>query len=86
MIKTVLIPFSVGLALFLFGLSLMRRGLDGITGPRLTQLLASCTRTPVHGFVTGTAVTGILQSSSAVTVASWAWLTRARSPSPPPSG
>ncbi|HEY8342282.1 MAG TPA: Na/Pi symporter [Calditerricola sp.] len=69
MIKTVLIPFSVGLALFLFGLSLMRRGLDGIAGPRLTQLLASCTRTPVHGFVTGTAVTGILQSSSAVTVA-----------------
>ncbi|MFO7247829.1 MAG: Na/Pi symporter [Bacillota bacterium] len=69
MIKAVLIPFSVGLALFLFGLTILRRGLDGFAGPRPARLLATCTRTPLHGFLTGTAVTGILQSSSAVTVA-----------------
>ncbi|GAB7386313.1 Na/Pi cotransporter family protein [Bacillaceae bacterium] len=62
------IPFSVGLALFLFGLELMRIGLQRIAGERMQAVLTRFTKTPWHGFLTGMLATMLLQSSSAITV------------------
>lgn len=68
MMREILIPLSVGLMIFLFGLQLMRRGLNALAGDRLQRVLLRFTKTPLRGFITGTIATGFLQSSSAVTV------------------
>lgn len=68
MMKDIIIPLAVGLTLFLFGMQLMRIGMHNLAGNHIQNVLARFTRTPVHGFLTGTLATMILQSSSAVTV------------------
>ena len=57
-----------GLALFLYGMDGMSRAIQQGAGKRLRSLLARCTANPAAGFVTGMAVTAVVQSSSAVTV------------------
>jgi phosphate:Na+ symporter len=66
--KELLIPFSIGLTLFLFGLQLMRIGLDRLSGERLQEWLLRFTNTKNKAFFTGIFSTALLQSSSAVTV------------------
>ena len=57
-----------GLALFLFGMSLMGQALERRAGSRLRSLLEQMTGRPIIGFLTGLGVTAIIQSSSATTV------------------
>lgn len=57
-----------GLALFLYGMSLMSTGLERIAGGKLEGILKKMTSTPLKGLALGVVITGIIQSSSAVTV------------------
>lgn len=57
-----------GLALFLFGMSLMGTGLEKSAGNKLKGLLERLTSKKLNGFLMGVAVTAIIQSSSATTV------------------
>lgn len=57
-----------GLAMFLFGMSVMGDGLEKSAGSRLKIILAELTSSPLRGFVLGLVVTAVIQSSSATTV------------------
>lgn len=57
-----------GVALFLFGMSLMGEGLKLVAGNKLESFLYKMTNTPLKGVALGTAVTSVIQSSSATTV------------------
>ena len=57
-----------GLALFLFGMSVMGDGLEKSAGSKLKTILERLTSSPVRGFFLGLAVTAVIQSSSATTV------------------
>lgn len=54
--------------MFLFGMLLMGDGLKKAAGAKLEQLLYKLTNTPLKGVLLGTAVTSVIQSSSATTV------------------
>ena len=58
-----------GLAMFLYGMDRMSRALQRAAGDAMKRLLARLTATPLLGILTGLAVTAVLQSSSAATVA-----------------
>lgn len=58
-----------GLGLFLMGMWLMTEGLKRAAGDALRAILERWTSNPARGFVTGLALTGAVQSSSAVTMA-----------------
>lgn len=57
-----------GIALFMFGMSLMGDGLKKVAGNRLELFLAKLTNTPLKGILLGTGVTAVIQSSSATSV------------------
>ena len=57
-----------GVALFLYGMSLMGDGLKRVAGNQLELVLYKLTNTPIKGVLLGTIVTAIIQSSSATTV------------------
>ncbi len=58
-----------GLGLFLLAVSMITDGLKAAAGDALRGMLANWTRSPAHGILTGLTMTAIVQSSSAVTVA-----------------
>lgn len=58
-----------GLGLFLLAVGMLTEGLRLAAGDRLRTILANSTRTPLHGVASGMTVTAVVQSSSAVTVA-----------------
>ena len=58
-----------GLGLFLIGMRLMTDGLRHAAGPALRDILGTWTRTPLRGLFSGFLITALVQSSSAVTVA-----------------
>lgn len=58
-----------GLGLFLLGVSMITDGLKLAVGSRLRNVLAHSTRTTWHGIMSGFILTGLVQSSSAVTIA-----------------
>ncbi len=62
------LTFVSGLALFLFGMKTMGIGLEKVSGGKLESILEKMTNTRFKGLILGTIVTGIIQSSSAVTV------------------
>ena len=57
-----------GLCLFLFGMNLMGDALERRAGSGLRTLLSRLTSNRILGFLTGLAVTAVIQSSSATTV------------------
>lgn len=57
-----------GLALFIYGMTLMSEGLKKAAGERLRKILETVTRNPFIGVLVGTIVTAVIQSSSATTV------------------
>ena len=57
-----------GVALFLFGMTLMGQALERRAGGRLRSLLGKMTTGRLAGFFTGLGVTAVIQSSSATTV------------------
>ncbi|HHY20639.1 MAG TPA: Na/Pi cotransporter family protein [Bacilli bacterium] len=68
MVQELFSLFAVFIAMFLFGMMIMRTGLENLSKNKLEKWLASLTATPLLALLTGTVVTAILQSSSAVTV------------------
>ena len=57
-----------GVALFLFGMSLMGDGLKKVAGNKLELVLYRLSSTPIKGVLLGTGVTAVIQSSSATSV------------------
>ncbi len=57
-----------GLAFFLYGMNLMGKGLETLSGSRLQGILEKMTSSTVKGVLLGLVVTAIIQSSSATTV------------------
>lgn len=58
-----------GVGLFLLGMSMLTDGLKLAAGDGLRAILRGWTRTPARGLISGALLTGLVQSSSAVTVA-----------------
>jgi phosphate:Na+ symporter len=58
-----------GLGLFLMAVNMITNGLKLAAGRELRSILSKWTRSPAHGIFTGLSITAIVQSSSAVTVA-----------------
>ena len=63
-----LISLLGGVALFLFGMSLMGSGLKKVAGNRMELLLYRLTSNPIKGVLLGVGVTAVIQSSSATSV------------------
>lgn len=57
-----------GIALFLFGMTLMGDGLKKVAGNKLEMILWKLSSNPIKGVLLGTIVTAVIQSSSATTV------------------
>lgn len=57
-----------GLALFLYGMDVMGKGLEKVSGSGLEKILKKITDNPVKGVLLGALVTAVIQSSSATTV------------------
>ena len=57
-----------GLAMFLYGMSVMGSSLEKCAGNRLKGILTKLTSSRISGFLLGLMVTCIIQSSSATTV------------------
>lgn len=57
-----------GLAIFLFGISLMGDALTNFAGPKMRGLVEKYTSNPIKGVLVGIVITGLIQSSSATTV------------------
>ena len=57
-----------GVAMFLFGMSLMGDGLKKVAGNKLELILYRLSGTPLKGILLGTGVTAVIQSSSATSV------------------
>ena len=56
------------LGLFLYGMKIMREGLQKVAGDRLRSILTAMTTNRVTGVLTGVLITALIQSSSATTV------------------
>ena len=69
--ETIVIAGSVagGLGLFLLAITLITDGLKFAAGDALSDMLGHWTKTPERGIASGIIITGLVQSSSAVTVA-----------------
>ena len=65
---SMILSLLCGVALFLFGMSLMGDGLKSVAGNKLELFLYRMTSTPLKGILLGTGVTSVIQSSSATTV------------------
>ncbi|MEW8957379.1 Na/Pi cotransporter family protein [Clostridium sp.] len=57
-----------GLGLFLYGMKLMGDGLENVAGEKLKSILEKVTSNRIMAVLVGTAVTAVIQSSSATTV------------------
>ncbi len=60
--------FLLCILLFIFGMTIIRFGLFNLSAGKLKTWLTKLTSTPLKGMMTGTFVTALLQSSSAVMV------------------
>jgi phosphate:Na+ symporter len=68
MFNEIIVPILIGLALFLLGMKIMEWAMHAWAGPSLNKWIERLTKTPLRGMVAGTALTALLQSSSAITV------------------
>lgn len=57
-----------GLAMFLYGMSVMGTGLEKMSGGKLERILENLTSNPLKAVLLGAGVTAVIQSSSATTV------------------
>lgn len=63
-----ILTMAGGLALFLYGMETMGKGLAQISGGRLERILERLTSNPLKAVLLGAGVTAVIQSSSATTV------------------
>ncbi|MFH1691181.1 MAG: Na/Pi cotransporter family protein [Candidatus Omnitrophota bacterium] len=68
MIKEIVFGVIGGLGLLIYGIWEMSEGLHKVCGNRMRKVLSGLTNSPLRGVVVGTAVTSLVQSSSATTV------------------
>ncbi|MGL5363290.1 MAG: Na/Pi cotransporter family protein [Bosea sp. (in: a-proteobacteria)] len=66
--KDVLVPVIGGLGLFMLGLEFMSNGIQALSVNKMRDFLAKAAGTPIKGVLAGTLITGIIQSSTAMTV------------------
>lgn len=66
--KVIIAPVFGGLGIFLLGLEFMANGIQALSANRLRAWLAQTAGTPIRGVLAGTIITGIIQSSTAMTV------------------
>ena len=64
----VLVPVVGGLGIFMLGLEFMSTGIQSLAVNRMRELLARYAGTPSKGVLAGTLITGLIQSSTAMTV------------------
>lgn len=68
MLRDVIFGLIGGLFIFMFGMHLMSDGMQKLAGQRMKNILAFLTKNRFMGVGVGTAVTALIQSSSATTV------------------
>ena len=66
--REIIVPVIGGLGLFMLGLEFMANGIQALSVNRMREWLAKMAGTPVKGVIAGTIITGIIQSSTAMTV------------------
>lgn len=66
--KDIIVPVIGGLGIFMLGLEFMSNGIQALAVSRMRSLLAKVAGTPITGLAAGTFITGIIQSSTAMTV------------------
>jgi phosphate:Na+ symporter len=66
--REILVPVIGGLGIFMLGLEFMSDGINNLAANRMRAWLAKIAGTPTKGLLAGTAITGVLQSSTAMTV------------------
>ncbi|MFC5067101.1 Na/Pi cotransporter family protein [Flaviflagellibacter deserti] len=66
--KDILVPVVGGLGIFMLGLEFMSNGIQALAVSRMRTLLGQIAGTPIKGVMAGTFITGIIQSSTAMTV------------------
>jgi phosphate:Na+ symporter len=64
----VLVPVIGGLGIFMLGLEFMANGIQSLAVNKMRALLAKLAGTPAKGVLAGTFITGVIQSSTAMTV------------------
>ena len=65
--KDILVPVIGGLGIFMLGLEFMSNGIQNLAVSRMRALLARIAGTPIKGVIAGTLITGVIQSSTAMT-------------------
>lgn len=66
--KDILVPVIGGLGIFMLGLEFMANGIQALSVNKMRAFLAKAAGTPVKGVLAGTFITGVIQSSTAMTV------------------
>lgn len=66
--KDILVPVIGGLGIFMLGLEFMANGIQALSVNRMRAFLAKAAGTPIKGVMAGTLITGVIQSSTAMTV------------------
>jgi phosphate:Na+ symporter len=66
--RDILVPVVGGLGIFMLGLEFMSNGIQNLAVNRMRALLARIAGTPIKGVIAGTVITGVIQSSTAMTV------------------
>jgi phosphate:Na+ symporter len=66
--KDIIVPVVGGLGIFMLGLEFMSDGIQNLTASRMRAVLGRVAGTPIKGLLSGTLITGVLQSSTAMTV------------------
>jgi phosphate:Na+ symporter len=66
--RDIAVPVVGGLGIFMLGLEFMSDGIQNLAVQRMRAILGRVAGTPVKGLISGTLITGVLQSSTAMTV------------------
>ena len=66
--KDILVPVIGGLGIFMLGLEFMANGIQALSVNRMRDFLAKAAGTPIKGVLAGTLITGVIQSSTAMSV------------------
>lgn len=66
--KDILVPVIGGLGIFMLGLEFMANGIQALSVNSMRAFLAKAAGTPIKGVLAGTLITGVIQSSTAMTV------------------
>jgi phosphate:Na+ symporter len=66
--RDILVPVIGGLGIFMLGLEFMSNGIQALSVNKMRAFLAKAAGTPIKGVLAGTFITGVIQSSTAMTV------------------